>query len=547
MHKTLPTPDPGLYPAQGCRPTDSEGERIVYERLRKNLPEGWSAWHSLKIRTPRGHLGEGDFVLAVPHGGLLLVEVKGGQLEERDGHWYQNGKKLDTAPLAQGLHYRRKLLDRFAKEQVEPGFVEVIACFPETHFVNPPSEDDLRDHVIGGQELEYLGDFLTRFAKDHFPQDRPPGDKAAALVHHWWGETWVPRLPLGQQIRYNEGQRLQLDEQQLAFREGLFVNSHVRVTGPAGSGKTLLALDAARREAADGRKVLFLCFTEPLAQWLAFSLNDTDVTVDTARRFAAKYLKGQGEIERIEDKTGFWRKVSVEAAALLDGQSSFDTVIIDEAQDFHEDDWLLVDALGVAEKRCFVFHDPLQQFWDENHVPAGFDSYCQFLLNKPYRCPEGVWQLALRYVGEPHDEKAIRWALAEKIIEIIPVESGEHIDRALTHVVSSLQREDVAEHDMALVSLAGEDRAHVVQLTELAHHPVRQADAEDLDRAIVADTFLRFKGLERSAIIITGHELASSHRLGVRMHIALTRAFDVVRIVGVRGSLEEDEVLARFL
>jgi SEC-C motif-containing protein len=49
----------------------------------------------------RGYLGEGDFVLAHPTRGLLVLEVKAGRIEQRDGRWFSNGVPLDEAPRDQ--------------------------------------------------------------------------------------------------------------------------------------------------------------------------------------------------------------------------------------------------------------------------------------------------------------------------------------------------------------------------------------------------------------------------------------------------------------
>ncbi len=57
---------------------------------------------------------------------------------------------------------------------------------------------------------------------------------------------------------------------------------------------------------------------------------------------------------------------------------------------------------------------------------------------------------------------------------------------------------------------------------------------------MVAETFLRFKGLERPAIIVTDLHLARDR---VRMYIALTRALSTVRIVDTRDSFVHDPVL----
>ena len=85
---------PGVvYPRGGPRTTVSRAEVSVYEALSKGLPNGWQAWHSLRLRVGSNWEGEGDFVIADPTRGVLILEVKGGRMELRDGLWHQNGRR----------------------------------------------------------------------------------------------------------------------------------------------------------------------------------------------------------------------------------------------------------------------------------------------------------------------------------------------------------------------------------------------------------------------------------------------------------------------
>jgi Nuclease-related domain len=68
----------GLWPREQSRPTDSQAEHRVYAALSRTLPKGWTAWHSLRVRTEQGYEGEGDYALAIPGKGFLVLEVKGG-------------------------------------------------------------------------------------------------------------------------------------------------------------------------------------------------------------------------------------------------------------------------------------------------------------------------------------------------------------------------------------------------------------------------------------------------------------------------------------
>ena len=65
-------------------------ERNVYEAL-QGLDDDWLVFHSVGWQGARhGKQGDGeaDFVIAHPRKGVMVVEVKGGNVEIRDGRWF---------------------------------------------------------------------------------------------------------------------------------------------------------------------------------------------------------------------------------------------------------------------------------------------------------------------------------------------------------------------------------------------------------------------------------------------------------------------------
>ena len=68
-----------------------------------------------------------------------------------------------------------------------------------------------------------------------------------------------------------------------------------------------------------------------------------------------------------------------------------------------------------------------------------------------------------------------------------------------------------------------------------------RADADDAAANLVADTFLRFKGLERPFVIVVIEGPKSQY--DARMHIALTRATVGATIVASPEDLELDSRL----
>jgi hypothetical protein len=71
---------PGIYPCSTLPPHVPPSERKVHEAIAPALPTGWSAWHSLKIRTKPGDFSEADFVIANPTRGILILECHSAHL-----------------------------------------------------------------------------------------------------------------------------------------------------------------------------------------------------------------------------------------------------------------------------------------------------------------------------------------------------------------------------------------------------------------------------------------------------------------------------------
>ena len=137
------------------------------------MPPGWYGWHSLRIRDPHGYEGEGDFVIASPDRGLLVLEVKGGQVEQRDGRWFQNSKPMDEPPKDQGTSYARKLVRRLQDMDCTPPAWGVGVCFPGTYVGAQPMQDNLTGVVIGKGELPYLKDALPPLLERALPAAKP--------------------------------------------------------------------------------------------------------------------------------------------------------------------------------------------------------------------------------------------------------------------------------------------------------------------------------------------------------------------------------------
>jgi hypothetical protein len=481
-------------------------------------------------------------VVAVPERGLLVLEVKGGRIEQRDGRWLQNGKPMEPAPRDQAERFVRRLVDRLREQGCAPPAFGVATFFPDTAFERQPEQDDMRGRVLGAQDLAWLGDALAAVVERALPPARPAVGKWIEALHVVWGETWVPRLSLGARSRMRSEQRVALDGKQLDVLDLAATNERVLIEGGAGTGKTLLAMESARRLAAAGRRPLLLCFTAPLGGFLERQLEGTGVHAMHVRKLAMNLITEAGLDAGDLRKPEAWESLSARAGELVSGaEKRWDAVVVDEAQDFSLSDWALVNEIAGA-GRLWAFSDPQQAFWEDRDVERSLFQ-TTLRLGQGYRTPPRLSRVANAYAAGTPDAGAVDAAIAAEQLAIVGAPSESAIAAKVATEIDKLLSDGLAPSDIAVISLRGRSTAgSVIHLERLGRHALVPADDPAAPEIVVGDTFLRFKGLERAAVIVTDLPLVQDKK-NVRMHIALTRALVCARIVAPAETLRSDSML----
>jgi hypothetical protein len=522
----------GMHPADGPRDTKSEAERRVYEALSRGLPSEMGAWHSVPISSDDGDR-EIDFVVAHPARGFLAIEVKGGRVEQRGGRWTQNGEPIkDPGTQAVGGAHAlaREIKSRFDTKVHNESYAHAV-WFPDVAVERDPSQGNLHGRVLGWDDLSWTREAILSVFDRHLPGSSHAPRRLMEAIHSIWGERWVPEVSLGARVERDARRRVELERAQYEIIESFEDNPRLLVRGAAGTGKTLVAVEAARRRAARGERVLLTCFTQGLARWLGRHCREHEtIEIATVRELAVELLREAGAA--IDPaKPDFWENVGLEAACDALGRSTrrWDAVIVDEAQDLTESDWALVEECA-ADRPLWVFTDESQRFWPDREIPARL-AFAVARLTRRYRTPSTLAALAEAFSeGRPIAEP-LAPVRAEGALTVVEAPTESAVRKFLERELDKLRGAGLAPADIAILSLRGSSaEGSIVGLDRLGAHRLVRADADEAREHVVADSFLRFKGLERPAILVTDLRLVQD-QLGVRMYIALTRALHRVTLV----------------
>lgn len=379
--------------------------------------------------------------------------------------------------------------------------------------------------MIGERDLAWLDRRLAELA-DRTLARRPSPESNVWIdrVHELWGATWVPRVCLSDRVEDAERHRIALDEEQLGILDVAGDNPRALVEGGAGTGKTVIARELVRRAAREGKRSLYLCFTDALATAMARGIGGepakASIQAAAIRRYARDLVVATGHVTPPPSRE-FWDEIALQAAcdALPPVLERPELVVVDEAQDLEPSDWLLVEAL-VGDHGLWAFVDPRQQFWRGREVPARlFATAARLRLKQQHRNPPELAAFALGYVDESQASKRPD----SSVLRLSVARDGDVLER-VRHELDVLRKEGARPEDIAVLSLAGREKSKLVGLDRIGSHRVALADAAEAPERTIVDTFLRFKGLDRPIVVIAELVQGATMRYETRMHIALTRA-----------------------
>lgn len=555
MATMYPTP----LPEAVVRDDSREAERRVYAELAAQLGPAYSVFYSVawlaKSPGEDARDGEVDFVVAHPERGTLLLEVKGGGVcrDGISGRWTSIDRQGRVHPIHDPFDQVKRSKHALLRKLQEHPALRAAFIALGHGVVLPDSANPHRPLTLDAPtDITLFADDLGRMAAridamfDYWSAETRgrmrPAPRFMETLTEMLAPTFHLRQPLAPVLAGEDRVLLRLTEEQFGVLDLLARERRVAVSGGAGTGKTVLALEKARRLAAEGFDVLLTCFNKPLADFLRRCAGPAErLTIANFHLLCFQMAEEAGvplpDLVDGEPPPGYFDTALPDA--LLKALESlparrFDAIIVDEGQDFRHSWWeplqlCLADPAGGV---LYVFHDDNQQVYRRACSFPG--KLVDIPLHDNLRNTQRIHAATTRfYRGEPLRAKGPEG----REVECVCAETQAGVVHEVSRILHRLVREEgVPAGDIAVLIGSWEDGP--LKRGDRIGSFWTTTDQVAEPQKVLLDSVRRFKGLERPVIVLTGIDHLPPDEENALLYVGLSRARVHLAVVAAAATLE---------
>ena len=506
---------------------NSRAEIKVFDRLLAAFPDDklFTAYHSLGLSEHAyKKVGEADFVIVCPFG-FYVLEVKGGGVRCQEGRWSSVGRYSQSAiqdpfEQAKSAMYAIRASLQARNIHLKNNLYGFGVIFPD--IVWDISGIEWSDNCLC--DTRKLRSFES-WLQDMFSHWREKGDDTLLLspselkkINQLLRPDFdlVPQLyselPARQTVP--EGNKaIALTEEQYQCLDIMEASQRVLCSGSAGTGKTLLAIELARRLVERGKKVLFLCKSPWLRSYLTTQISEYRLSLST--------------IESL--RVDMQRKMV----------NQYDALIIDEGQDlFNKAAMNLINpslSNGLENGEWYIFHDM-------NNQSSLFGKPDERILKqlKSYRSAEVPLRINCR------NTKSILQAIQSELgitIDTRCLASGSEVrflntrqqkaPEVLSEVINNLLGKGVSASSITILSPLPYQQSTAAHPTVSQNHLITPLDEYAVryfpHQVITFSEIRHFKGIENDVVImIDMSSPEKKSRETSEYYVAMTRARELL-------------------
>jgi hypothetical protein len=508
--------------------------------LATGLQDGYTVFHGVHwTNLERGYAvyGEADFIVVNRAGNLLVIEQKSGFLSETPEGLVKTYTGKSKRVATQMARTRDALLTKLhARPSCQRVRMESLLYCPDYRVRDPLTAGLVPERIIDASRRDRLVPLLQAILPEG--EDLPQ----AREVHRFLQDVIQLETDVSALMGRARALVTRVSGGLAHWARQLDISPfRLRVTGTAGSGKTQLALAEYRHAIDQGRRPLYVCFNRPLADHFA-AIAPAGGTACTFHMLCDRRIRATGETPDFTQPDAFDHLVTRTAAIPLREDELFDTVIIDESQDFPEAWRDLVLRHARPEARVLWLEDPLQNLYGRPPVPlpgwVGIRAISNFRSPRPV-----VRMLGSLLPGELPLEAASPFDTGD--VEFLVYRDTEEMLQKVREAIRQCYSAGFRKEDLALISYHGRESSALMRHEQLGNHRLRSFTGRyDLfgqplysDGELLMESVFRFKGQAAPAVILAEVDFQDLDEKAVRrLFVGATRATMKLVLVIAEGA-----------
>lgn len=546
-----------IYKAELHNGPDENSEKKTYAALSKYLSDDYRVFFSIDWSGKEAIHGsqdyECDFIVFHPVKGILIIEVKGGGIRY-DGKYdlwesvNNKGTHKIKNPISQALknkHALKKyLFEKFEEQYGGRTHLRMAHCvwFIDTDYNEGVFPRGHKDIILDRSSVQNLNEDIAK-AYAFYDEE----NKNRTIPKEDYQKLMTLLLPSGElkqsivkNLEYGEIEIFDLTQEQMKLLKSMRRQKKVFISGGAGTGKTLMGFEKAKEEAEQGKKVLFTCYSRPVAEQMAENNKIENVTIMNFHRLCHEYGKkiGKGndfELKENYTSSDFWNYTSIEileeAILEMGEEFQFDTIIVDEVQDFSPT-WLnaITSTLIKDEKDgcIYLLGDKSQTIFNRDDFEEVLDGFFTFELFENLRNTKEIFNCYNSFANtgcEAHGPSGDGVHFVKS--------DGKEVHKLIEKEVNKLVSERIPLSDITVLSGSHPTKC----FPELIENKKFSTDISDGDKVLMS-TIHSFKGLENKVVIVSGLDKIREDHKKELLYVACSRAKHILIVVGPESELE---------
>ncbi len=517
----------------------AERERETLAHLEQTLPDDYTVYHGVhwtRAEHEFSVFGEAAFVVVSPAGHILLIQQKAGFLRETPRGLVKVYLQTERNVSIQLARTQETLHRRLTTTLGAGAYcVEALLYCPDY---------TIRQTAIAGIEPERIVDAtrkaqLADVIRQILPADEPRLPNAPR-IHHFLADELALAPDTSALVGQADTLFTRLSGGLSAWARQLdFTPFRLRVIGTAGSGKTQLAVQVMRDAIAADRRVLYVCFNRPLADYIA-PIAPPGAKVANYHQLCDWVARDGGYMPDFRAPGAFAQLEARFADTPVPERWRFDVLIVDEGQDFQAPWAAALERLLAPGGAWWWLEDPLQNLYMRE--PVALPGWVTLKALTNYRSPRDLLDYVRNVVGRVEPLAAeLRSGSPFDGSDIVvsayggdtPADAGaaciDATKRAITHALSLGFR----KQDIAVLSYRGRESSALAPLDHLGPHRLKSftgnydlfGNPEYREGDVLLDSIYRFKGQSAPCVILTEIDFdALDARAARKLFVGATRA-----------------------